>query len=120
MEAAPEPAAAVASPPAARAAAAPTKPFDARQVYRCNSCNVLGHWSQDNKCRPADVQANLARLTALLAPPPPAAAEPVAGPSTGKTEFDRPILFVLALPLRALLRDLAGLRDTHRALFSVS
>ena len=51
---------------------------------------------------------------------PPAAAEPVAGPSTGKTEFDRPILFVLALPLQALLRNLAGLRDTHRALFSVS
>ena len=87
MEAALEPAAAAPPPPAARAAAPPAKPFDARQVYRCNSCNVLGHWSQDNKCKPADMQANLARLTALLAPPPPAAAEPVAGPSTGKTEF---------------------------------
>ena len=120
MEVAPEPAAAAAPPPAARAAAAPAKPFDARQVYRCNSCNVLGHWSQDNKCRPADVQANLARLTTLLAPPPPAATEPVAGPSTGKTEFDHCIFLVLALPLRALLFILAGLRDTHRALFSVS
>ena len=26
---------------------------------------------------------------------PPATAESVAGPSTGKTEFDRPILFIL-------------------------
>ena len=120
MEVTPEPAAAAAPPPAARPAAAPTKPFDARQVYRCNSCNVLGHWSQDNKCKPADVQANLARLTALLAPLPPAATEPVAGPSTGKTEFDHCIFLVLALPLRALLFILAGLRDTHRALFSVS
>ena len=99
METAPEPAAAVPPPPAAHAAAAAAKPFDPRQVYRCNSCNVLGHWSQDNKCRPADVQANLARLTALLAPPPPAAAEPVAGPSTGKTEFDRTISFVFGTPV---------------------
>ena len=32
------------------------------------------------------------RIAVLL---PPAAAEPVAGPSTGKTEFDHPILFIL-------------------------
>ena len=88
MEAAPEP-----EPPAPAVPAGPTRPaapawpFDARQVYRCNSCNILGHWSQDNKCKPADVQANLARLSALLAPPPVAASEPVASPSTGKTEF---------------------------------
>ena len=88
MEAAPEPEpAAPAVPAAASRSAAPARPFDARQVYRCNSCNILGHWSQDNKCKPADVQANLARLTALLAPPPAAAPEPTAGPSTGKTEF---------------------------------
>ena len=94
MEVVPAPVAAVVPPPAPPAAAAPARPFDARQVYRCNSCNVLGHWSQDNKCRPVDVQANLARLTALLTPPPPAAAEPVAGSSTGKTEFDHPIFII--------------------------
>ena len=73
-------------------AAPPARSFDGRQVYRCNSCNQLGHWAQDNKCKPADVQANLARLTALLDPPPapaaaaaPAAATgPVAGSSTGR------------------------------------
>ena len=88
IEAASEPAAVAAANPPAHTAA-PAMPFDARQVYCCNSCNVLGHWSQDNKCKPADVQANLARLTALLAPPPSAAAEPVAGPSTGKTDSCR-------------------------------
>ena len=88
MEAAPEPEPPAPAVPAAPACpAAPARTFDARQVYRCNSCNVLGHWSQDNKCKPADVQANLARLTALLAPPPASATEPAAGPSTGKTEF---------------------------------
>ena len=88
MEAAPEPEPpAPAVPAVASRPAAPAWTFDARQVYRCNSCNVLGHWSQDNKCKPVDVQANLARLTALLAPPPAAAPEPTAGPSTGKTEF---------------------------------
>ena len=82
----------VVPPPVAAAPTPPARTFDGRQVYRCNSCNQLGHWAQDNKCKPADVQANLARLTALLDPPPPQAAAaataaatgPVAGSSTGR------------------------------------
>ena len=82
----------VVPPPVAAPPTPPARTFDGRQVYRCNSCNQLGHWAQDNKCKPADVQANLARLTALLEPPPPpagaaavaAATGPVAGSSTGR------------------------------------
>ena len=70
----------------ASVAAAPAPPaltFDSRQVYCCYSCNQLGHWAQDNKCKPADVQANLARLTTLLEPPPPPAGAALTASATG-------------------------------------
>ena len=39
-----------------------------KDKYPCTACNKLGHWRDDNKCRPEDVRANLERLAALLVP----------------------------------------------------
>ncbi len=54
------------------------KPYSSnpRSIYPCRSCNVLGHWREDNVCKPEDVRANIQRLSAMLNPgllalPPP-------------------------------------------------
>ncbi len=39
-----------------------------RSIYPCRSCNILGHWKEDNMCRPEDVRANIQRLTQILNP----------------------------------------------------
>ena len=39
-----------------------------KDKYPCTACNKLGHWRDNNKCRPEDVRANLERLAALLVP----------------------------------------------------
>ena len=59
---------------AAAASAAPRQ--DPRLIFPCHICNKRGHWKDENACKPEDIRANLARLTALanpgqLALPPP-------------------------------------------------
>jgi len=68
------------SPPASGATSAPSSSTPSaprrsaqldtnpRNIYPCRSCNVLGHWREDNMCRPEDVRANIQRLAALLNP----------------------------------------------------
>jgi hypothetical protein len=41
-------------------------PRDEKSLYACHACNVKGHWKGDGKCRPEDVHAHLARLSALV------------------------------------------------------
>jgi hypothetical protein len=41
---------------------------DGKSLYACHACNVKGHWKGDGKCRPEDVRAHLARLSALVHP----------------------------------------------------
>jgi hypothetical protein len=41
---------------------------DGKSLYACHACNVKGHWKGDVKCRPEDVRAHLARLSALVHP----------------------------------------------------
>ena len=53
--------------PSSAATAAAAQPA-MKDKYPCTACNKLGHWRDDNKCRPEDVRANLERLAALLVP----------------------------------------------------
>ena len=77
---------------------------DGRSIYPCNACNVLGHWRQDNKCRPADIQANLRRLAALLpaSPAGPQLALPAPSPSSSGMIFVFVHCFSLYFPFRGL------------------
>ena len=53
--------------------------------YPCTACNKVGHWRDDGQCNPADIQANVERLAALLRPCGRLAlAAPQPGSSSGK------------------------------------
>jgi hypothetical protein len=55
-------------PPSQQAAAQPAARQDPRQVFPCHTCNKRGHWKGEGLCLPADITANLARLSALVNP----------------------------------------------------
>jgi len=37
-----------------------------KEKYACHACGIRGHWKGDATCRPEDVRAHIARLTALI------------------------------------------------------
>lgn len=52
--------------------------------FPCTACNVRGHWKNEGKCRPEDLQANIAAIVAMMP------SKPASGAGTGTTgkEFD--------------------------------
>jgi len=56
------------------------RPVSDKERYPCRACGVRGHWRNDGKCKPEDVQAHLAKLAAAV--PSPMLSLP-APPSTG-------------------------------------
>jgi hypothetical protein len=44
----------------------PVPAVSARERYPCHNCGMRGHWRADNVCRPEDVRAHIARLSAMI------------------------------------------------------
>jgi hypothetical protein len=69
-------------------------PRHGKALYACHACNVKGHWKGDGKCRPEDVRAHLARLSALVNP---AGVEEPPAPGTSGSGTELVFIHVSAL-----------------------
>jgi len=44
----------------------PAAPDGGRYRFPCKACGVKGHWKNEGQCKPEDLQANIAKIVAML------------------------------------------------------
>ena len=58
-----------------------------RERYPCHGCGVRGHWKGDGSCKPEDVRAHIARLSAMIAGQGGQTGQLALPPPTGMSQF---------------------------------